>query len=299
MGVRRHPVVLAAILSDFVVRAIEIAAAINGGRRGNLDRALIRTLAGDLGRDLGRAREYAQVRHLKLDGNLTRNSTLALTLDQVGGPYIDLTLIRCFEAAVRLAHRLVHAIDGALVRHLDLRLSFSRDDDLEPAGELAAGLESDLDRALALNEALGVARQRIRNGNDAREQILNIDRSISRTLALALARSRVLDRVCAQGVAGRLGIPPTEGLAEALLNGAMDDFTSADLTYASLASANLTGVRWSLPGTIWPPETDVKALLTRSEEVEPGGGVLVITHRGMAWPPNRLADCLKPPGRPS
>jgi hypothetical protein len=41
----------------------------------------------------------------------------------------------------------------------------------------------------------------------------------------------------------------------------MDDFTSADLTYASLAAADLTGVRWSLSGTIWPIETDVKALL--------------------------------------
>ena len=39
---------------------------------------------------------------------------------------------------------------------------------------------------------------------------------------------------------------------------------SADLTYASLADAGLTGVRWSLSGTIWPPETDVKALLARS-----------------------------------
>jgi len=47
MGVRRHPVVPAAILSDFVVRAIEIAAAINRGRHGNLDRPLIRTLARD------------------------------------------------------------------------------------------------------------------------------------------------------------------------------------------------------------------------------------------------------------
>lgn len=88
MGVRRHPVVLAAILSDFVVRAIEIAAAINRGRRGNLDRAFIRTLARDLGRDLGRAREYAQVRHLKLDVTVTRNSALALTLDQTRERYL-------------------------------------------------------------------------------------------------------------------------------------------------------------------------------------------------------------------
>jgi hypothetical protein len=287
MGVRRHPVVLAAILSDFVVRTIEIAAALNSGRGGNLDRALIRILAGDLGRDLGRAREYAQARHLKLDGSLTRNSALALTPGQVGGSRIDPTPMRCSGAAVHLAHRLVHAIDGTLVRQLDLRLSLSRDDDLEPAGELVAGLESDLDRAVTLKEALAVARERILNGHRAREQILDIDRSIGRTLALALVRSRALDRVCAQGVAGRLGISQSQGLAQALLDGVMDDFTNADLTHANLPGTDLTGVRWSLSGTIWPPETDVKALLARSEQVAPGGGVLVVTRRGMTWQPKQ------------
>jgi hypothetical protein len=69
----------------------------------------------------------------------------------------------------------------------------------------------------------------------------------------------------------------------------MDDFASADLTHANLADADLTGVRWSLSGTIWPPETDVKALLARSEEVESGGGVLVVTRRGMVWPSKWLA----------
>ena len=296
MGVRRHPVVLAAILSDFVVRTIEIAAAINSGRGGNLDRALIRILAGDLGRDLGRAREYAQGRHLKLDGSLTRNSALGLTPGQVGESRVGPTPMRCIEAAVHLAHRLVHAIDGTLVRQLDLRLSFSRDDDFEPVGELVAGLESDLDRAVTLKEALALARDRILNGHGAREQIreqiLDIDRSIGRTLALALVRSRALDRVCAQGVAGRLGISRAQGLAQALLDGVMDDFTNADLTYASLPGTDLTGVRWSLSGTIWPPETDVKALLARSEQVAPGGGVLVVTRRGMAWQPKQLADWL-------
>ena len=294
MGVRRHPVVLAAILSDFVVRAIEIAAAVNRGRRGNLDRALIRTLARDLGRDLGRTREYTQVRHLKLDVTVTRKSVLVLTLDPARERYLALTLIRDFDAALRLAHELSHAIDDILARHLDLRLSLSRDDDLELACELAAGLDSALDRALELNRILGTIREPILNVNFAREQILNIDRSLSRTLDPALERSRALDRVCARGVAGRLGISPTEGLAEALLDGAMDDFTSADLTYASLAYADLTGVRWSLSGTVWPPETDVKALLARSEEVETGSGVLVVKRRGMAWPQMRLADWLNP-----
>ena len=83
---------------------------------------------------------------------------------------------------------------------------------------------------------------------------------------------------------GRLGISPTDGLAVALLDGALDDFTSADLTHTNLADADLTCVRWSRSGTIWPPWTDVKALLARSEEVEPGGGVLVVTRRGMVSP---------------
>jgi hypothetical protein len=61
----------------------------------------------------------------------------------------------------------------------------------------------------------------------------------------------------------------------------MDDFTRADLTHASLAGADLTGVRWSLSGTTWPPEADVKALLARSEKVQTGGDVLVVKRR--AW----------------
>jgi hypothetical protein len=92
-------------------------------------------------------------------------------------------------------------------------------------------------------------------------------------------------RVCAQNLAGRLNIAQTEGLAEAVLEDAVDDFTNSDLTYATLADADLTGVRWSLPGTIWPPGTDVKALLADSEEVQPGSGVLVFTRRGMMWQP--------------
>jgi hypothetical protein len=253
-------------LSDFVVRALEIAAAINDGRRGNLDRSLIRTRARDLGRDVDRFRKYAQDRNIGLKLTVTRYSVLALTLDQADERYLALNLTGYFDAAIRLTR--------ALAEHL--------------GGELAHGLDSDLDRALALNGQLDEARMRIRNLNEARAQILNIDRSITRTLDLAFSRSRALDRVCAQGVAGRLDLSTINGLADALLDGAMDDFTSADLTYANLAGADLTGVRWSPSGTIWPPETDVKALLSRSEPVKPG--VLVVIRRGMTWPPQQLAD---------
>jgi hypothetical protein len=215
-------------------------------------------------------RRTGLARHIKLGITVTHNSVPVLTLDQERERYLALALIRYFNAALRLAREFGHAIDGTLARHLDLRLRFCRDHDLELACELADGLNSDLDLAGELGKTC--------------ERILGTDRSISRVLDLAVERSRALDRVCAQGVAGRLGISPTEGLAEALLDGAMDDFTSADLTHTSLADADLTGVRWSLSGTIWPPGTDVKALLARSEEVEPGGGVLVVTRRGIAWP---------------
>jgi hypothetical protein len=285
MSLRRHPVVMAAILSNFVVRAMEIAAAINRGRSGNLDDALIRALTRDLGRDLRRVREYARVRHLKLYVTVMRGPIIASTPGQ-GRRVRDLTLalLQRFHGALHWAGEFGQAVDETLARLLDLRLGLSRDEDLELACELAAGLEPDLNRVIVLIDSLLEARERILNGKRALAQIPDIDRSIDRALDRAFERCRALDRVCAQGVAGRLGISPMEGLTEALLDGAMDDFTSADLTYASLADPDLTGVRWSPSGTIWPPETDVKALLARSEKVGTGGGVLVVRRRGMAWP---------------
>jgi Pentapeptide repeats (8 copies) len=108
-------------------------------------------------------------------------------------------------------------------------------------------------------------------------------RIISRALGQAAERARTMDRICAQGLAARLGIATTDGLAQALTDGALDDFTSADLTCANLAQADLTGVRWSLTGTAWPPGTDIEALLARSE-IHPGD-VLVLRHRGTMWQP--------------
>jgi len=72
-------------------------------------------------------------------------------------------------------------------------------------------------------------------------------------------------------------------MAQALTDGALDDFTSADLTWANLADADLTGMRWSLTGTTWPPGTDMRALLARSQAQD---GVLVFNRRGMMWQPN-------------
>ena len=265
MGVRRQPVVRAAILSGFVVRAMDIAAAVNRGRRGNLDLPLIRTLARDLGQDLDRAREYARVRHLKPDVTFSPGAAVVLApgqaLVQAPGHY---PLSRYFDAAVNLARELSEAVYSVLGSPLNLRFAFYRGDDLEMARELAEVLGSDLSRVVGPF-----------NDDHAREQVLD----------LALKRARALDRVCAQNLACRLDIAQAEGLAEAVLEGAMDDFTHSDLTHASLADADLTGVRWSLSGTTWPPGTNVKALLARSEEDQPGSGVLMFTRRGMMWQP--------------
>jgi hypothetical protein len=267
MGVRRHPVVQAAIVSGFVVRAVDIAAAVNRGRQGNLDLPLIRTLARDLGQDLNRAREYARVRQLKPDVTISPGAALVLSPDQALGQARGRhPLIRYFDAAVDLARELGEAVYSVLGSPLSLRFAFYRGDDLEMARELAEVLGSDLGRVVDPFPF---------DDDHAREQALD----------LARKRSRALDRVCAQNLAGRLGIARAEGLAEAVLEGAMDDFTNSDLTQASLADADLNGVHWSLSGTIWPPGTDVKALLARSEEVQPGSGVLVFTRRGMMWQP--------------
>jgi hypothetical protein len=267
LGGRRHPVLLTAVLSGFVVRAVELAAAIDRGRQGNPDRPLIQALARDLSRGLDRVGTCAPARRLGLNSIIRPGSVNVFTLSQAGER--PSALIRDYTAALRLARGLACAIGGILAPGLCLRLSLSRDEDLELACELAEGLGLDLGRVIGL--AAGTAAS-VRS----RERI-------SRVLDLACERSRALDRVCTQDAADRLGIPPAEGLVEALLDGAMDDFTSADLTYASLAGTDLTGVRWSLSGTTWPPGTSVKALIRRSEQAGPG--VLVLTRRGIMWPP--------------
>ncbi|MGH3204718.1 MAG: hypothetical protein ACRDP5_22115 [Streptosporangiaceae bacterium] len=274
MGVRRHPVVPAAILSGLAVQAVEIAAAVNRGRCGDLDRPLIRALAGGLGRDLDRARRYAVARNLQLGTAVSRGRVPARVLRPARyTPAMSLAFN--FHAALDLARELGEAIDAILGPYLDLRLTFSRDDDLEQARELADAVGGCLGRASALAAALGE--------RPAREQVLGTGRVISRVLGQALEYARALDRVCAQGLAGRLGITTAQGLAQAVADGGLDDFTSADLTCASLAGADLTGVRWSLTGTAWPAGTDIGALLARSQ-AQPGG-VLVLRHRGMMWQP--------------
>jgi hypothetical protein len=278
MAVRSHPVVPAAILSGLAVRSIEIAALANLGRYGDLNRPLIRALADGLERDLGRARRYGLARNFRLGSAVSHRRVSARVLGQAPRASSDTpaqSLARGFWAAAHLTGELVEAIDGILADHLDKRLTFSRDEDLDLARELVDNVGFILSRVDALAEGLG---ERPPPG-----QVRSTGRIISRALGQAAERAWTMDRICAQGLAARLGITTTDGLAQALTDGALDDFTSADLTCANLAQADLTGVRWSLTGTAWPPGTDIKALLARSE-IHPGD-VLVLRHRGTMWQP--------------
>jgi hypothetical protein len=71
-----------------------------------------------------------------------------------------------------------------------------------------------------------------------------------------------------------------EGLASALLAGALDDFTRTDLSGIDLTGVDLIGIRWSEWGTHWPPGTDIDQLRLASEETEPGSGIFVIMQPG-------------------
>lgn len=56
----------------------------------------------------------------------------------------------------------------------------------------------------------------------------------------------------------------------------LDDFTEADLSAADLRGIDLTAVRWSDPGTRWPPGFDLADLRSRSDESPVGSGTYVV-----------------------
>jgi hypothetical protein len=73
-----------------------------------------------------------------------------------------------------------------------------------------------------------------------------------------------------------LGFDRLDGLATALLNGALDDFTQADLSNVDLADVDLTGVRWSMTTTQWPSNRYKDAVLQRSRQITPGSSIYVV-----------------------
>ncbi|MFI1726103.1 RNA polymerase sigma factor [Streptomyces sp. NPDC020489] len=137
------------------------------------------------------------------------------------------------------------------------------------ASVFARALVHDLGRAaLRRDHALEVAAaldEAARSGNADRVRGLERD---ARPLADAVALE----------AAHRLGLAAPEDLVLALLDGALDDFTDADLTAARPNDPALTGIHWS-EGTKWPPGTDIEALRKRSAETAPFSRVYVLGRR--------------------
>ena len=274
LTVRRSPLVVAVLTTDLLVRAIDIAdiLASIGGRVEDSDLARPRPLsprarpvnhalalaARDQARDLARDLDRALA--------LTHDSALALTRDSALALARNLTLDR----ALTLTHDLTPPLD----RNLDLDLALDRALDLD----LARALDRALARARALDRDRTPEHAFYRNGARARTRAL--DRTRTRALDRALDRARELADVLAGALSDSLGIEHLAGLVDALLNGALDDFSQADLSGVDLAHIGLVGVHWSVSGTCWPPGLDVEALMQQSEETEPGSGIYVITRRG-------------------
>lgn len=179
------------------------------------------------------------------------------------------------DLATDLARDLHRARDLArLTPDLDIDLAFdlARNLDLDRTRELVSDLARAVNRALTLARDPGLDLDLDLAFDLARD--LALDRTRDLALALVITPDRDLARDLARQTAlmmgGTLGLRQVEGLADALLEGALDDFTHADLTRTDLAGSDMTGIRWSDRGTTWPPGTDTDGLRARSQEIAPG-----------------------------
>jgi hypothetical protein len=248
VALRRHPVILAVILSDIIARAVMAADATPASR--SLAQDLNHALAFARGFDLAPGQDLS----LDIDLGLARARALAATRDQA----VRLILAR------DLARDLANAIARFLGHDLDPGLGTDCGLDLGRALDLARSVAHDLDHGLA-----GGFEDNVTHVSDRR---LGLDVALDLTRGFAYQIALVTGRA--------LAIGHVEGLAAALLDGGLDDFTHADLTYVDLSGHDLADMRWSDWGTKWPPGTDVKALRKRSREVARGTGVYVITNPG-------------------
>lgn len=153
--------------------------------------------------------------------------------------------------------------------HLDAAATNDVNAVLALASVFARALVHDLGRAdLRRDDALELARildeaARARDAARARTCALGAG-PLARDLALLAAR--------------RLDLPSPDGLVAALLSGALDDFTDADLTGVNPTDPGLIGIQWS-EGTRWPPGTDIEGLRRRSAETAPFSRVYVLGRR--------------------
>jgi len=187
----------------------------------------------------------------------------------------DPGLPRDLERACGLARRMREF--GGFARDLDRAVTRALERDHEVDRHHVSGLVSDLARAIywALDTSFSpTARDLARRLASYLIQHDSVRRDFDRHLVVA----RDLAQRTALMVGGALGLRQAEGLAAELLEGALDDFTHADLARADLAGRDLTGIRWSDQGTKWPPGTDIDELRARSREI--ALGIYEITRPG-------------------
>lgn len=260
LTVRQSPLAAAVLIAGLLLRAVDLADYLMRHIRGSDQEATgipSHVLADVLALDLAGARPLVLDR-AAFDFNdaldLTLNSTNAITRN----------LARASITALGLARYLAQDGDGPH-NHLVAR---------DLAGALADALAS----ALPYDPSLTHARYL------ARSCAANLTRDLHRTsdldFGLSSGHARELASVLAAALSESLGIGHVDGLADALLGGALDDFSQADLSEADLTHISLVGVRWSARGTRWAPGVDVEALIGQSKETDLGSGIYVIMRRG-------------------
>lgn len=199
-------------------------------------------------------RDFARARDLASD--LASDLALALASDFV------------HASVLARARDLTIAHASALARASDLDLATDPGRTLTSARALARDFASDVASVLAVDQAraLAVDLDSAFTADLAHTFAGDLDGALARDLDRAVD----LGREMALMVGDALGLRQVEGLAAALLNGALDDFTHADLARADLTGRDLAGIRWSEQGTTWPPGTDTAELRARSQQIAPG-----------------------------
>ena len=265
-----------------------------------LDQALSRQLIHALDHALTLARALNHALALARDLSLLRRLAPAATLDFIHDldDVLDAARVRAHDEV------LGDAPDHHDDSHLDCTLGRSLADSLDRALNrvytLDRTLAQDLARALALNSYRDLAHtleRALTIAQSLADDLINGHRHglvYARALDLVdglvqsctgitahlpqLAREFIAGRE--QAVARLLGLDPdrSRGLSRAILDGVLDDFTAADLSAANLKAARLSGMYWSVWGTLWPQTFDVERLKSVSREVDPGSGVYLVEH---------------------
>jgi hypothetical protein len=251
MALRRHPVILAVILSDLLVQALGIAETACSSRP-----CLPSEDTGGCG----------------LDDAIDRARYLGDAVDR-----IHYSIPRPREPHVTETRAQRDNLSRASSRVLELTAAltarFNQVRSPVPGrGELSQALDRALEHARDRAEILGHDLRRDLDHHSGRDH--------TQVFGRALDPARMIAHLTAVTVGDVLGVGQPEGLAVALLDGMLDDFTQADLSRADLGGLILAGVRWSESGTVWPSGTDVDALRARSREVTPGTGIYVIAGPG-------------------